>query len=361
MTGCSEVIQSHFHRLVNEAKSPFFIYFQDRLEDNLNFFTKYFEDSFDKEGMIFSFSLKTQPNYKVVNFFKAKGFHFDVSSHSELDYALRMGISPERISLEGVGVNNQALDLAISHQIGSIHFDNIESLQYYLRHKKNCQSKITLRYQLDSQQSKIGFTKEELTSFSLVSLDGLHVYLGRETFSIEKMKSCLLEAQSLFQQLKCFREDPILYLGPGVPDLSLFKEKLVRQEFKFPYEVRIEAGRALCSSAGFYAASVLSVKTTISGQKLITIDGGLQHLGSPWVTLKSGPMNFQPFFLTAAGAVMSSQQNMETLVYGSLCLWHDCLHPRLKVPAEVKRGDWIIVPNMGAYGRSLCLSVKIFP
>lgn len=352
-------IVDHFAAAINIDKTPFFLYSQELLELNVQSYKDYFSRIFQRDDLVYSFSLKTQPNFRVVRFFDTMGFNFDVSSYNELVYALNLGIQPQRVSLEGVGVNKLAIDLAIDKKIGSIHFDNKDTLNYFLKNRKDHgETKISLRYQLDSSQSKIGFSIEEMKQVSSVKLNGLHVYLGRETFSIDLLKQCVEQVEELFLKLSCFEKSPILYLGPGVPDLNLFKAVLVEKKIKTSFKIHIEAGRALCSSAGFYGVPVLSVKESLNQNKIVTVDGGLQHLGSPWVTLKKGPMAFDPLFVSSSGNLYEANSYSEALIYGSLCLWHDCLHPRLNVPTQIKRGDWIIVPNMGAYG--LTAGVPLF-
>lgn len=339
-------------------RKPFFVYFEQDLENNLTTYRHYFKKLFSNKDISFSFSLKSQPNYKVIQFFNQQKLHFDVSSFSELDYALRMGIPPQNISLEGVGVDYQALDLAIDSQIGSVHLDNVDALKYYFSKSPSEKIKVTVRFIYESLQSKIGFTAQELLELKDITLDGLHVYLGRETYSLDKIKKALQEVQSVFCERSLFCQTPHLFLGPGVPDLGLFNSFQKIETISFPYPIHIEAGRALCSSAGYYGVPVLSVKQTHSEQCLVTVDGGLQHLGSPWVTLKSGPLDFDPLFFDDQLKEIDAPPFVEALIYGSLCLWHDCLHPRLKVPSCLKRDDWILVPNMGAYG--LTAGVPLF-
>lgn len=355
-------IKETFSKIIkNSPESSFFVYFEEELKTNVSTFQSYFDALFAKK-LLYSFSVKTQPNYRLVRFFKAQGFHFDVSSLSELDYALRMGVSASKISLEGVGVDHLAIDKALEENIGFIHFDSLEMYDYFHQKKSpTCTIKTSVRLNLSHDQSKIGFSKEELSAIQgTIKVDGLHVYLGRETFSLETLKKLLAEVKDLFKNLKCFSANPILFLGPGVPNLRLFSQVLEKGKIDFPYEVRIESGRALCSSAGAYGVQVLSVKESSLKQKIITVDGGLQHLGSPWVTLKGGLLDVNPLFFDSLGVEKFSQDSteVESLVYGSLCLWHDCLHPRLRIPRDLKRNDWIVVSHMGAYG--LTAGVPLF-
>ena len=50
------------------------------------------------------------------------------------------------------------------------------------------------------------------------------------------------------------------------------------------------------------------------------------------------------------GKVQSIESKESASLYGSLCVSHDCLNPRMPMPKDLKRGDWLIFPDCGAYG-----------
>ena len=111
-----------------------------------------------------------------------------------------------------------------------------------------------------------------------------------------------------------------------------------------------ELGRGLVASCGFYAAPVLSRKLLDRGGEALVLHGGLQHLGSPFVSFAQKVETLQASALRQGQKLQ--EESKEFLVAGSLCLGHDILHPRLKLPANIQRGDWVIFPQAGAYGLS---------
>lgn len=354
-----------------KTSTPFFIYIEEKLNHNLELLKKYFSTVFSG-GASYSFSLKTQPNFKVIDFFKREGVSFDVASKAELEYLLALGVAPKEIYIGGVGVTNEAIDRAFQCKIGAIHCDSLEVVEYVLKHPcrlSNASTKITLRFYNGDNLSKIGFTENEIINLAhklkSVRLDGLHVYLGRESYSLGLLDKTLRKVIELFSQTSLFCEKPTLFLGPGIPDLeisNIIDEKEIQKNMnlvKFPFDVKIEVGRALCSSAGYYGAPILAVKNLNynQNQKLLIIDGGLQHLGSPWGTIKGGPLQIMPYYFNSSGQLLNISKEV-ALVYGSLCLWHDCLHPRLPIPSVIKRSDWLMMPHMGAYG--LTAGVPLF-
>lgn len=352
--------------LAMRESGPVFLYLESRLKSNIVIFREYFRELFGNK-VEFSFSLKTQPNFRVVRFFIENNFFFDVSSLPELKYLLSLGVSGKRICLGGVGVTDRAILCALRNNIDAIHCDSKEAYQFSYSQRKamlktgsiaqQIPTQLTIRWNLDEAAQKVGWSDVEIQESSFSGFQGLHVYLGRESYSLPFLQTALARVENLFRDSGRFVTNPKLYLGPGVQDLEIFSELLKKADCRIPFEIRVEAGRALCSSAGFYGAKVLSVKRGNQGQKIITIDGGLQHLGSPWISLAKGPLELHTYFFDAEGKALKGPQETG-LIYGSLCLWHDCLHPRLQVPQSLKRGDWIFVPHMGAYG--LTAGVPLF-
>jgi diaminopimelate decarboxylase len=342
--------------IINNHDQPFFVYYQSKLEENLASFVNYFDGLFAK-SLEYSFSVKTQPNFKFINFFKEKNLNFDVSSFEELDYVLKLGVHPSKVSLGGIGVEAKAIEKAIKDNIEAIHCDSLESLTLALSQSQRIKTKITVRLNYKNEPSKIGFYVDEVQALNNIKLDGLHVYLGRESFDLVELKKMLKIVEKLFENKNIFSNKPVLFLGPGMPILEFSKYLDSTDRLSFPYQVKVESGRALCASAGYYSAQVLSVKPAYQQKRIVTIDGGLQHLGSPWVSFKQGPLLMEPLYFNAKGEQIV-ESGTEGLVYGSLCLWHDCLHPRITFPKNLKRDDWILVPFMGAYG--LTAGVPLF-
>lgn len=111
-------------------------------------------------------------------------------------------------------------------------------------------------------------------------------------------------------------------------------------------------GRSLIASAGYYAVPVLSVKKTSSGRPTVIVDGGLNHLGSPAQAFHKGEANIPILVLKAGKNPLLAGPTEGMSVYGSLCLWHDCLVGHSKVASNIERGDWLVFSNCGSYGLS---------
>lgn len=352
-------------------KKPFFLYDLTKIQSKQLQIKSLMESVLGKPVSL-SFSLKTQPNYKFVEAIRQSGISLDVSSLNELDYALAMGFENKKIFLGGVGLTDQAIEKGLITNIGGLHLNSIDLFNStfssafssifnnaeILKKKTFSTTNLSIRFHPEYLKgSKIGETKERLIAEfkNRGILNGLHVYIGRESFE-ESLVTKLFQDIDDLQEAGIFKPDWTLFFGPGLPDLEqnplpVFKIKTSAAKIK------IEAGRSLASSCGYYGAPILSVKDFSAGKKTVIIDGGLQHFGSPWVTLRQGPIAMNGLFLDSSGRKKSNA--MESVaIYGSLCLWHDCLHPNFQVPKDLRRGDWIIIPHMGSYG--LTAGVPLF-
>lgn len=341
------------------SERPFFLYDQRKLISNIKLVKKLMEEMLGTPISL-AFSLKTQPNYQITETIKNSGLSVDVSSTNELDYALTMGFEPKNIFLGGVGLTDASIDLALACDIGGIHLNSARLFEETVVKKFKLSSSVNLSVRFHPSYlkgAKLGETKQSLIDKfgNTKSLDGLHVYVGREAFESSIVQQVFNDISDL-EKAQVFKENWVLYFGPGLPDLDQTK----LQSFSVKHaikNIKIEVGRSITSSCGYYGAPVLSVKQFGSDRKTVIIDGGLQHFGSPWVTLKQGPMPMNAAFFDSTGKSKKAG-SLKAAIYGSLCLWHDCLHPSFPVPNDIKRGDWILVPNMGAYG--LTAGVPLF-
>lgn len=335
-------------------QSPFFIYDLIKLKQNLEGFRSELGRIFPTNRL--NFSLKSNPNLHLINFFKKNLDGFDLSSFAELEFAQSQGINPDAISLSGPGKTDQCLALALRMNIKVIQIDSIEELNFILNSPLYHSSRTNLSVRLqtpDIFSEKLGLSEVNLQE-TLLQLRGgsrpflgVHAYLGRENFSADRATLLLNRMDQIVENFpKVFQNPPTLFLGPGISagqDLS----HIGRLWDKHP--VCLEIGRALVGPVGYYGVPVLSVKKTDTGADLVIIDGGLQHLGSPLVTMGQSLNSTKTFFVRNNQMLDSSDQK-EVLLGGSLCLWHDILHPRLRVPNDVRVGDYLIFENMGAYG-----------
>jgi diaminopimelate decarboxylase len=308
-------------------------------------------------GTKLNYSIKANPHRRIVNHLEKIVDGFDLSSRNELEYLCHLGVPGSRITLSGPGKTDSCLEAAICRSIKAIHVDSVQEWkiiydQISVKNKKT-PTKLALRIQAEDQFSKkLGLNESEIQEiFSAKGsyrFSGLHAYLGRESFTYEKLTKLIKKMEALIDdQRHHFDINPKLYIG-----LGLSREPLVKasRTWESKYQLEFEIGRKLVSSCGFYGAPVLAVKPTDDGNQFVIINGGLQHLGSPLVESHKAMNTLKPRVLCDGKSIEQSSDIQESRLAGSLCLWHDILHPRIEVPRSLRRGDILLFSNCGAYG-----------
>ncbi|MCB0392017.1 MAG: hypothetical protein KDD58_12045, partial [Bdellovibrionales bacterium] len=113
---------------------------------------------------------------------------------------------------------------------------------------------------------------------------------------------------------------------------------------KIDFPVHAEAGRFLVNSCGSYFAKVLTVKNRKDNSYII-INGGLQHHAANLASPKFGNSN-----ITCKMLRNSNKEEEVFHVHGSLGVRNDRLLSDVKLPKDIKRGDWLEFMPCGAYG-----------
>lgn len=296
-----------------------------------------------------SFSIKANPHPRVLLHLSQFVQGFDASSELELQLCQRLGVSGPRISVSGPGKTDECLNLTKAMQVGVLQVDSLPEFEFA---KKIGISNLSFRiYTPDMFSAKLGLNPQDL-AVALADLKtpalGLHTYLGREVFSWQKLTAAVENMSALFDQYpKSFSSDPQLYIGPGLP-ANWNTSSAEHPKTKLP--ATFEIGRALVAECGFYSVQILSRKQLDRGGEALIVNGGLQHLGSPFVSLAQKQPD-PPVKVIRRGSWLT-EESAEFLVAGSLCLGHDILRPRLSLPKNIQAGDWIVFPRAGAYGLS---------
>jgi len=107
-------------KLSKKFNTPLYCYSYLRLKNNINNFKK----NFKKINPLICFSVKSNPNCKILKEINNLGLGADVVSRGEIMKALKAGIEPKKIVFSGVGKTYSELEYAINKNILLI---NIES------------------------------------------------------------------------------------------------------------------------------------------------------------------------------------------------------------------------------------------
>ena len=110
--------------LIKEHQTPFYCYDNAIINEKVSFLNNLnleFKHNF-------YFAIKANPNLAIINLLKQKGLGAVVVSSGELYKALRSGIKPSEIMLNGSSKNDFDIKYAITQKIKSINIENIDEL-----------------------------------------------------------------------------------------------------------------------------------------------------------------------------------------------------------------------------------------
>lgn len=342
-----------FEDVVPKLRGPSFVYWLPALEEATEYTKTYWSSLFqEKTGKTFA-SVKANPCLPLLKAISPFVDGFDVSSLEEMQMLISAGTAPGRLTLSGPAKQDELLTLALQKEIQCLHLDNLEEVEKICS-EPNQNTPITLRLSPDYFSIKQGMSNGEAEAAIKVlrnngrKLSGLHIYLGRESFSDENLFTALESATTFIKNHDADFTSKELFLGAGFlgqgqqsrwPKLDA---KEVHKKTGPLSKIHLETGRGIFESCGYYLTTVLSVKAT-RARPIVIIDGGNHHFAEKLVS-ETGVD--QPYFPVA----QSLETKIKMLVAGSLCQDRDVLHPSCDLPANLKRGDWLIFPNRGAYG-----------
>jgi diaminopimelate decarboxylase len=206
---------------------------------------------------------------------------------------------------------------------------------------------------------------ERVSALRGANLVGIHIYLGGQIQSAEKLAGTFEYAIQLAEEIvQAGIPLRILDLGGGFPwpfgtsdapvDISALREKLqqvnAQRRLTVDAELWFESGRYLIASSGVLLSTVLDVKVAHGGKTYIILDTGMVHLG--------GMAGLGRIYRAVASIELVGESSGETIdsadVVGPTDYALDYVTRDASVPS-LKAGDVVAIPNVGAYGLTASL------
>lgn len=391
----NEKTEASIRQLIQNSPSPFYVYDLAKVRNRINLLRTRLSSDFE----VF-YSAKANSHPKILQVMQAEKLSVDVASMGELDRALAVGFSANRISFTGPGKRTEEIVKAIDLGIGAIVFESeselneIEMQAGRLRKRVGVVARLTPMQRVGptgrlivDEPSQFGFDELSLDSLikclkgtKHVDLIGTHSHVQSQILQAEHVLrnfEFALEASMLFQaklssvgRFELARERFKVSLGGGIGipystkaaafDFDHFAMGLRQLTSRYsgpgPLGVSIafamELGRYLVGESGYFVSTILRQKVVTSkGRKHIfaIADGGYSQCqiacgvgqavrtNLPYVILKKEEGR------RAAGAKVIS-------VAGSTCYSQDIL-VRDVLLDEVEAGDILVIENVGAYGK----------
>ncbi|MEV0265861.1 type III PLP-dependent enzyme [Streptomyces sp. NPDC050617] len=342
-------------------------------------------DSLPRSAELF-YSLKASPHPTVLRQICALGSEAEVSSPGELDAALRAGFSAERVIYTGPGKRDADVLLAVSKGVRQFSVDSPHALDQLDRAGRAQRVRLSALLRVNPPEPPAGVGLAMTGGPSQFGADlswiladpalfrgrehvdtaGIHLYMGSNQTDESRLLATFAYGLDIVAKVEERLGHPLTMVdlggGFGAPyavegDLPQFPS--LREEMHALLAKRIphwrdgerrlifETGRYLTATCGRLFTRVLDVKIS-QGRRVVVLDAGVNHLGGMAGLGKEALLDPEFEFTEEAGGRTRAERG-DDIVSGPLCHPLD-LWTRTGSLPELKVGDLLAVPNVGAYG-----------
>ncbi|XP_073350151.1 ornithine decarboxylase-like [Pagrus major] len=321
----------------------------------------------------------------VLRMLSALDTGFDCASKGEIQMALSLGVTPDKIIYAHTTKPLSHIKYASAHGVDMMTFDSEDELLKISRcHAK---AKLVLRIAVDDSKSLCRFSAK--FGARLVSVDkllqrarelgleviGVSFHVGSGCTESLVFKQAIADARHVFDTANSLGfQMSLLDIGGGFSGREDFQVKF--EEFSevingaldelFPpdsgVQIIAEPGRYFVDAAFTLAANIIAKRVVIDDMDENS-DGEVK---SPDITmmyyLSDGVYGSLSFLINDAAhtkvepylhrAVESSEQRYRSVIWGPTCDSIDKVTDSSWIP-ELHMGDWLLIDNMGAYSVSL--------
>jgi len=309
----------------------------------------------------------------VVRTLDALGVNFDCASKGEIELVLGHGVAPDRIIYANPCKQISALKYARDHGVSLMTFDNMSELEKI--EKFYPEAKLVLRIAPDDSHSLMRFGTKfgvhpadcqdllEIAQEMKLQVVGVSFHVGSGCFNEIAYDSALTLVRNVFDQAKALGINlSLVDIGGGFSggDEETFAKfaTVIRNKTQelFSPEVRIiaEPGR-------YFAAASHTLAVTVISKRVLKQEDSRQH---PRRTSN----NHRHYLYYIADGVYGSFNNIHNdyahpqgflvrdnprqptpcTLFGPTCDSIDVIARDIQLP-EMKIGDWLYFPTMGAY------------
>jgi diaminopimelate decarboxylase len=338
------------------------------------------------EGARIYHSLKSNPLPALLQASVAAGCLPEICSSGELAVALQSGCPAEQFLYSGPGKSSREMDEALHAGVRRFSVESWGDLarlnQLAVQHAQ-AQLEVLLRVNpaegiqaglaMSGSATQFGFEEQALIDGAArlrelapnVSLLGLHVYYGTQIPNEDSLLASFTAAIACGERISAALawQPRVLDLGGGFPwpyategqgpDFSQLRERLApvlaaRQHTRAA-ALWFESGRYITAACGTWVSEVLDVKTAKDGQTFVVMDSGINHLGG-----MAGLGRVVRPYSGVQAAQPAQPDSPKCALVGPLCSPLDRLASQVPL-AQVQAGDFLAIPNTGAYGLSASL------
>lgn len=368
--------------IIKQYKTPLHIVYEEKLRENCKNFKYAFQKGYPNSSFFYSYKTNSVP--AILRIVHSEGFGAEVVSMFELDLALRLGIQPNLIILNGPDKGADEIRKAIELDIKLINVDSLDELRLVRGLAEEAKKKVRIGLRIRSlylPHSHFGLALDFnrlLSAFRLIKdsrhidLHTLHLHQGSNITSVSPYIRIIKDtAKMLFRLKKTLgMEIECLDLGGGfgisaIKKMNLTDRIFYKRLFHYPHifsrgarledfaypicsclknEFRkfnlklpaliLEPGRAVTATAQDLFLSVIKIK-----DKTAIVNAGLFNFAVPL----TGEFHRVKIIDKETSVTPRSYK-----ICGNLCTELDILFHKIKLP-QLEVGDILMIMDTGAY------------
>jgi len=316
------------------------------------------------------YAMKANPHPEILRVMIEEHVAFEVASAGELEVLLALGVPGPEIHYNNPIKPPGHLERAVREGVAWYAIDSVEELRKVVDAKAD--ARLCLRIETQNLGSdwplvgKFGVSLAEVgelireASKIRADLAGVSFHVGSQCRNVDNWRIGVENARLVFDMMRKEGLAPrLLNIGGGfpvlhtkpIPTIERIGASIRKALAELPREVRVmaEPGRYLVSDAAWLVSRVI---------------GTANRRGTRWVYLDAGV--FHGLMETAEGLeyqIRSDRRGAETpcTVAGPTCDSVDVIAKDRRLPAGLQTGDYVYVPNAGAYSTAYATSFNGFP
>eukprot|EP01112_Ceratiomyxa_fruticulosa_P024313 TRINITY_DN988_c0_g2_i1.p1 TRINITY_DN988_c0_g2~~TRINITY_DN988_c0_g2_i1.p1 ORF type:complete len:473 (-),score=111.28 TRINITY_DN988_c0_g2_i1:202-1620(-) len=319
------------------------------------------------------YAVKCNPSLGMVKTLEALGTSFDCASKGEIELVLGLGVSPDRIIYANPCKQISALKYAREHGVALMTFDNMSELDKIEKYYP--EAKLIMRIAPDDSHSLMRFGTKfgvhpadcqdllEIAHDMNLNVVGVSFHVGSGCFNEIAYDSALTLVRQVFDQAKALGQHlSIVDIGGGFSgsDEEMFVKfanviKTKSAELFSPDTLIIaEPGRYFASMSHTLAVTVISkrvMKQEDSRQHPKRTSNNRRHYNyyiADGVYGSFNNINNDHAHPKAHLVRVSAQPPTPCTLFGPTCDSIDVIARDIQLP-ELRIGDWLYFPEMGAY------------
>ncbi|MBN1215251.1 MAG: hypothetical protein JXA99_07375 [Candidatus Lokiarchaeota archaeon] len=348
--------QIKLNDLLKKYQTPFMIFIENRLKDNIKTFNHVFNDHF--ENFKGYYSVKANFLSDICKLVNSENFGAEIISLPELKLCLNCGFKPEDIIIGGPYLSENLIRESISKKVSEIivyDLDDIEKIDFIAKEYGILQD-ICIRINSMKYMSKLGvnLSHDNIKKLSHILNKSKNVNFSTITShygsQLNNVNQYLTNLDNLIEVFKLLKQKGFniknLNLGGGFPEASIMPKKqleLIALEIKnylfsnhIDYDkIIFEPGRYLVGDTGVFISEIIKTND------------------DRWIFLNIGN-HICPKFARCSlrfynATQIDSPHKYKTSIAGIIPTDQDVLAKNYFFSKDLSKGDHILITNVGAY------------